>query len=395
MSSRKNFAMHGGKAALLSRITSRYPTLRSAPLKETVSGSSPPSVFIGSFGYPKVFVGPLLPPFFGDTKLHDSPEEWIPRGMDSTDVLARRLQLVRGKQAVGVRDRGKMAEMARDIALAKGSTEVEATFKSIPRGGFLSEEIQAFGPSADLRDLKVNASKWDSKLEKAFYDTDLRARDAVLELYGDGAQFSDIQRAFSVGAFGLERNRRFVPTRWSITAVDSTLSANLLSEIHGLPMLESPQVYEFESFSNRYLALFYPSLWQFEWIEAFFTDLPGIPRVSIFNDYEYAEGKKEYSRVGGCYYSAKLAALERLKEMGKQAGVLILREAYSDYVPLGVWNVRENLRQAVQQKPQEFESFNSGLQHMFSRLKVPEKDWRANSETLKNKFRQASLSQFI
>ena len=387
--------MHAGKAALLSKITSRYPTLRSAPLKETVSGSSPPSVFIGTYGYPKVFVGPLLPPFLGNTKLYDTPEEWIPRGMEQADVMAKRLQLIRGKEAVDVRDQGKISELSREIALAKNSTEVEATFKSIPRGGFLNEEVQPFGPSADLKDLKINGGKWDHKLEKAYNDTDLRAKDAVLELYEDGAQFSDIQRAFSVGAFGLKRNRKFVPTKWSITAVDSTLSSNLLSEIQAFPLLEAPQTYEFESFSNKYLALFYPSLWQFEWMEAFFSQFPGSPHISIFADHEYAEGKKEYSQVGGCYYSAKLAVLEKMKEMQRQAGVLILREAYSDYVPLGVWNVRENLRQAVQQKPVEAESFNAGLSYAFSRLKVPEKDWRQNSETLKNNYRQASLSQFL
>ena len=387
--------MHAGKAALLNRITSRYPTLRSAPLGESVAGSSPPSVFIGSFGYPKVFVGPLLPPTFGDTRLYDSPEQWIPRKMDSADVLARRLQLVRGKQAVNVRDQGKMTEMAREIALAEKSTEVEATFKSAPRGGYLNEDVQAYGPSAELRDLKVSPGRWDAKLEKAFYDTDLRAKDAVLELYGKGAQFSDIQRAFSVGAFGLGRNRRFVPTRWSITAVDSALSANILDEVRQYPIIETPQTYEFESFSNRYVALFYPSLWQYEWIEAFFSQFPGSPNVSIFNDFEYAEGKKGYSQVGGCYYSARLAVLEKLKQMKRQAGVLILREAYSDYVPLGVWNVRENLRHAVQQKPIEFESFNDGLSHMFSRLKVTAKEWKANSETLTNRMRQSSLSQFV
>jgi len=378
----------------LSRITSRYPSFKTAILSDSVSGASPPSVFVGSFGYPKVFVGPLLPPFSGDTKLYDAPEEWIPRGMDSADVLARRLQLIRGKQAIRVDDKGRMAEMAREIALAEKSTEVEAKFKGPPRGGFLNEEVQPFGPSADLKELKVDAGRWNKELEKAFYDTDLRANDAIIELYSKGVPFSDIQRAFSVGAFGLEKNRKFVPTRWSITAVDYTISNKLLEEIRSFPVLEAPQVYEFESFSNRYLALFYPSLWQFEWIEAFFTDIPGMPGLSIFSDSEFAEGKREYSQVGGCYYSAKLAALEKMKEIGRQAGVLILREAYADYVPLGVWNVRENLRHAVRQKPVEFETFSEGLQYMFSRLKTPESEWRANSETLKRNYRQMSITQF-
>lgn len=387
--------MRGGKAALLAKITSRIPSFRSVPLKETVAGSSPPSVFIGAYGYPKVFVGPLLPPFFGDTRLYDAPEEWIPSGMDSTDVLALRLQLVRGKQAVDVRDQGKVAEMAREIALARDSTEVEIRFRAPPRGGFLHEEVQPFGPSAEIRDLRINPARWDGKLESAFYDTDLRARDAVLELYEKGVPFSSLQRALSVGAFGLGRKRRFVPTRWSITAVDSILSSNLLSEIREFPPLETVQVYAFESFGNRYMALFYPSLWQFEWVEAFFSHFPGDPRISVFADHEYAEGKKGYSQVGGCYYSAKLAVLERMRKMGRQAGVLILREAYDDYIPLGVWNVRENLRQAMHGKPLEFESFESGLQYMFSKLRVPEKEWWANSETLKKNYRQASLAQFV
>ena len=387
--------MRIGKAALLSQITSRYPTLRSAPLGSEVSGSSPPSVFIGSFGYPKVFVGPLLPPVFGDTKLYDSPEAWIPSGMDSADVLAKRLQLVRGKQAVDVRDKGKMSEMATDIALAEKPAEVEAKFKHAPRGGYLNEDVQAFGPSAELEELRVDAGRWDGKMEKAHYDTDLKAKDAVLELYSKGSAFSDIQRAFSVGAFGLGKNRKFVPTKWSITAVDTTLANDLLPEVQSLPMLDAPQIYEFESFNNKYSALFYPSLWQYEWIEAFMSPFPGSPNISIFNDFEYAEGKKGYSSVGGCYYSAKLAVLEKMKQMKRQAGVLILREAYSDYVPLGVWNVRENLRHAVNQKPIEAESLESGLQQMFKGLKVPEKEWRANSETLRRGYRQSSLAQFI
>ena len=384
-----------GKAALLERITSRVPNFKSVTLSDKIEGSSPPSVFIGSYGYPKVFVGPLLPPTLGDTRLYDSPEEWIPRRMDTADVLAYRMQLVRGKQAVDVHDQGKMSAMVRDIALAKDSTEVEATFKSAPRGSFLSDDVQAFGPSADLQDLRVNAGGWDKGLEKAYYDTDLRARDAVLELYSRGAQFSDIQRAFSVGAFGLEKRRKFVPTKWSITAVDTALADQLLSEVRTFPIIDTPQIYEFESFSNRYVALFYPSLWQYEWVEAFISPFPDSPHISIFNDFEYAEGKKGYSQVGGCYYSAKLAVLEKLKQMQRQAGVLILREAYADYVPLGVWNVRENLRQAVQQKPIEAESFEAGTQELFSRLRIPEKEWRANSETLKKGYRQASLSQFL
>ena len=77
----------------------------------------------------------------------------------------------------------------------------------------------------------IDAVKWDKQLEKSFYDTDLKAREAVMNLHNKDVPFSAMQKAFSVGAFGLKKNRRLVPTRWSITACDSTIADNLLKEV--------------------------------------------------------------------------------------------------------------------------------------------------------------------
>lgn len=49
-----------------------------------------------------------------------------------------------------------------------------------------------------------------------------------------------------------------------------------------------------------------------------------------------------------------MAVLEALERERRQAGAIILREAYAGYVPLGVFNVRENVRNAMHQKPLEF-----------------------------------------
>jgi hypothetical protein len=42
-----------------------------------LAGCSPPAVFVGRYGYPKVDIGPLLPPEFGDTSIMDKPEMWV------------------------------------------------------------------------------------------------------------------------------------------------------------------------------------------------------------------------------------------------------------------------------------------------------------------------------
>jgi hypothetical protein len=59
--------------------------------------------------------------------------------------------------------------------------------------------------------------------------------------------------------------------------------------------------------------------------------------------------------MGGCYYSGKLAVLEHLEKVQRQAKVFIFREAYPDYIlPMGVWQVRENVRNAMSQEPSRF-----------------------------------------
>ena len=78
---------------------SRYGNLFSS---DSLSGSSPPSVFVGSFNYPKVGVGPMVPPIHGDTSLLDIPEKWIGKSLE--EIVNFRLSLVRGIQKVSVMD---------------------------------------------------------------------------------------------------------------------------------------------------------------------------------------------------------------------------------------------------------------------------------------------------
>jgi hypothetical protein len=74
--------------------------------------------------------------------------------------------------------------------------------------------------------------------EKAFYDGDLPADDAVHQLYRNGVLITRIQRAFSLGMFGESKRRKLVPTRWSITAVDSNLSLKLMARVRHHPLID-------------------------------------------------------------------------------------------------------------------------------------------------------------
>lgn len=386
--------MSVGKGAYLKRLTASLH-LPSVEVGRDLEGSSPPSVFIGSWNYPKVYAGPMIAPVHGDTSIMDAPESWIPGQKSQEDIIGFRLNLVRGKRTVEVTDTSQtFVAKLQEIALSRDSIESEVSFTSVPVGTSFSDEHTPYGPSAPIERFEISAPPWDRNLEKVFYDSDLRAADAVTDLHAKGLPFSSIQKAFSVGAMGMEGRRRLVPTRWAITACDSTIGNRLLEDVVQYEPIETYRVHEFDSLHNHYAVLLLPTAWQYEWTEAFLKILGN--EEMVFSDREGHRKKTEYSSVGGCYYSCKMAVLEALAREQRQAGAIVLREAYPGYVPLGVFNVRENVRNAMKQQPREFEDMKSALSHISSGMKLPMDRFVEEGDLLRDllKTRQTTLTSF-
>ncbi len=377
--------MHG-KAAYLARLTSRF-RFKSVELGESMQGSTPPSIFIGRYGYPKVQIGPMIAQQEGDTSSMDTPELWIPGQQTAQDIINFRLQLIRGKAIAGVKELdNRLVGQMQEIALAESSVDAEAVFSNRPSGYTIHEEHSPFGPSANLQQFNAGNVRWQPQLEKVYRDTDLKAANAAIDLYNKGMLFSQIQKAFSAGTMGIGRNRKLVPTRWSITAVDDTLGKHLLEGVRQNPAIQNYQLFEHSSLGNYFAVLLIPTQWRYQWMEAF-MHVMGKEEV-IFGDWEGFEGKKGYSSVGGCYYTARFAVAEYLANQGIQAGVIIFREAYPGYIPLGVWNVRENMRAAMKNRTSEFSSLRQALLHITGRLQLPLRRWISCGELLESQIRE-------
>ncbi|HYU05932.1 MAG TPA: Nre family DNA repair protein, partial [Thermoplasmata archaeon] len=358
-------------------------------------------VFVGRFGYPKVFVGPLVPPVHGDTQILDSPEEWVGRPLE--DIVQFRSQLVRGMHRVHVMDverGGRLVDSTRELALATSPAEVEAGFSRRPHGRVvLDDNVQPFGPSAPLTRLDVGTLKVDAALDRAYSDADLKARDAVLDLFDRRVPVSKIQRAFSVGAFGIEKNRRFVPTRWSITAVDDTIGKTLREHVKASPLINEIRVYEAVGYDDRFLVVMIPRPWRYELIEAWYPNTLWNPlgrEVVMFGDHEGFEGRTTYASIGGCYYAARLAVGEALIRERRQAATVILRETHPGYImPIGVWNVREHVREALRRRPAVFDTMAATLSHLRTRLDIPMERYVRVSEVLKHVLYQRTFDDFV
>ena len=368
--------------------------------KIKIGGSSPPSIFIGRYGYPKISIGPMIPPLMGDTSIIDTPELWLNKSID--EIVDFRSLLIRGKYGVDVFDvenKSKIVEYTRELALSKNSVFAEAIFEKKPRGNInFYDEVQPHGPSAPLKKFDISNTKFDQNMEKAFYDTDLKSINAVLNLYKNGVKISKIQRAFSVGAFGIKKHRRFVPTRWSITAVDSLVGKDMIKKTKNYPFINEYRIYYLNQFDNRWIILMFPNEWEYELIEAWYPNTTWNPygrKISIFNSYEFFNGRNTYAEIGGCYYAARFAVNELLNKERRQAGIVILREAHPGYImPIGVWNVRESVREALKQKYQKFDTINEALIYISKFLDIPINRWIKNSAIIKNRLYQKRIEDF-
>jgi hypothetical protein len=383
-----------GKASYLKKLTANLK-VPSIEVGRELDGSTPPSVFIGSWNYPKVYGGPMIVPQHGDTSIMDRPESWIPCNKTQDEIIRFRLGLVRGKRPIRITDmKNRFVEKLQDISLSTCSIDSEAKFDRNPVGRSFSDEHTPFGPSALIERFVPGSSKWDSALENVYYDSDLLASDAVLDLHRKGIAFSSIQKAFSVGAMGRGRRRRLVPTRWSITACDSIIGRYLLEEVKNYDPIDCYRVHEFSSLCNYYTVLLIPTAWQHEWMEAFLHIISG--EEMVFSDFEAFAGKKSYSSVGGCYYSCRMAVLEALAREHKQAGAIIMREAYPGYVPMGVFNVRENVRTAMLQTPIEFSDPSAAISYISTKLWLPLTRFMRESTLLRGlrASRQTTLANF-
>lgn len=342
----------------------------------TIHGSSPPSIIVGEKGYPRIRLYYGIPPgVFGDeARSYDSPLLWFMK-KSLGDIIELRSKLVNVVIQASVTTPEKLYE--KEIGLAAISvkpvdTEARLLRKPVARISFDSF-VPPRGPSAPVKEVKVTGNPVLSrKLDRVIWD-DVRARDAVWELYKNGVDLYTIIRAFTLGFLGRKGQKRLVPTRWGITAVDSLLTNTLLEKVKQMPLINDIRVHYIEYLYNRYLIILYPDKYNGLWIEVWHPKSLWNPSLKP----SWLIVKESYSNklsiVDGGYLAARTSVVEYLYSTGRQAGVVILREILPQYVfPVGNWQIRESVKHALKNKPILINPSASELRHMIeSRMSVP------------------------
>ncbi len=320
-----------------------------------------PGVFVGRHAYPNVNVGILSPPEkVEQAELYESPKEWVDRSLKIPEIVDFRSAVINSRFKSQVKSKtGKLLDLSQEVAMASKPVDLEFNLERKPFYFYRSSEQETpTGAVAKLKSVVATENaKIDRRVDYIVNDTDLKSTHGLLDLFNKGYDENFLTKLLSIGTLGIKKDRKLVPTRWSITAVDDTVGKQLIEEIKDYK--ESDLKLFFGGMhGNYYLIMFFPRVWSYELFEMY---LPGglftsDGSLKASTDYELYDGRKKYAEncVGG-YYAARLSVLEKLRDMKRQALVITLRFITSEYTsPLGVWVCREACRRAFN-KEWEFE----------------------------------------
>lgn len=264
-----------------------------------------------------------------------------------------------------------------------------------------SNVLPPMGSISRLEQLQYESNpKVPSSIEHAWSDSDLLAREAIQNLYHDQITPHAIQRVFSVGMLGVEKKRTLVPTKWSITATDQTISNHLLESIRDFSTIDHIEVFEGNFLDNHFTIVLLPTRWSFEnmecWQHGSGWNLDGSDWFGGC-DFEGFFGRTKYvEETAGAYFAARLSVCEYLLQQKKQARVWIIRTIGSSYTEsLGVWVIRETVKHALNQLPtHRFETNQELKKFLEQKLGSVMNPVREKSRAYTELFRQKRLADF-
>ena len=372
--------------------------------KTHFSGSSPPEIFVGKFNYPNISAGILTPDVFENTEEYSMPELWHEKKLSIDTILTNRSKLVYGKfktEISAAKKTNRFIDLMQEVSMAYKSVSTEFFLKKPPKQMMeINTHHPIIGNPAPLQYARLEENpQVKPKVDYLVSDSDNRAVNSIIELYKSDIQITNINKILSSGLLGLKTQRKLVPTRWSITAVDDTISKNLLRRIRYYPEISEILLFHGYYVGNHYEILLLPDKFSFEVMEAF---LPGslwnqMSGISLSRDYERFNGRKDYAAsVTGAYYTMRLAICEYLERIKRQAYCIVMREERPEYyAPLGVGILRELAREAFSKVPEKFNTVEEALEKSQTRLKLPIKVFTEKSILLKEYGKQKKLGEWF
>ena len=372
-------------------------------LKQEMFGPTPPHVFVGHNFYPNVYWGPMV----SSQPVVDDPSSMY--GMTLERIIESRAAMVRGMKRSGIKEGGRLLEEAQEAVMSIKPVDAEARFSRPPVFSLELDDItHPMGASAPIEKFKVTDNPIVPKRVDELHEEGVLANAALRELLLEGFDVHYLSKLLTAGILGKEENRKLVPTKWAITATDDMAAKRFMESVRDCRELETPLVYSNSYLDNHFEILLLPGNWEYEQFETALTkELEEIQkkrlgrnalryssaawadwkydgRINISEEHEPFGGRGSYAeKQGGGYYAARFGVAEALFHMKRQARAIVFREIGTGYdIPVGVWEVRENVRHAFLNEPEKFASREDALSYLSEKLAVPIKEYMKRSKIL-------------
>ena len=229
-----------GKCPVCARNSAVFRVKNTLEKEEFTSDAVAP--FVGRFGYPNINVGILAPPEQKDDSwLYDAPKHWASENFEIPRIVDFRSSLLNSRYNINIKKRVKLLELSQDIAMSSKPVDIDIQLHEKPKFRLnIDSHLAPTGPNAKLKKAQITENpKIHTKVYKVFDDIDLKANEAVNYLYENNFDENFLSRILSVGTLGLKKDRKLVPTRWSITATDNIIGKNLINGIKDFSEISS------------------------------------------------------------------------------------------------------------------------------------------------------------
>ena len=213
----------------------RMKKFKELKLKKEVEAPSPPNFLISWKSYPRVAIGPNL-------SLKGIPKDAY--GLTLEEFVSVRANQLRTFQMKGIRTK-------EETALSVKPVNFDVKLKSITGQSSDPRGIVAMIDKITPGDVKV-----PGKIYSLVDNYDIKAKDALLKIKNYGFEY--MVQTLSTGNLGIPTQRKLVPTRWAITAVDSILAKDYFVKIRSKPQLQNFELYQIEHWDNHFLIILLP-----------------------------------------------------------------------------------------------------------------------------------------
>lgn len=360
------------------------------------SGSSPPEIFIGKWNYPNVYAGILSPQEYGNTAILSSQELWHEKRLPMNEIKQLRNELILGRTKTNIKkalETTKLISTLQEVAMTSNSIATEFKLaKKIQAQEENDSQVPIIKNAAFVKSIRLEENtKVEKKVDSVVNDTDAKSNIGILELEKSKTPTSTIIKILSAGLLGIGNQRKLVPTRWAITAVDDLISKEKLKKIRYFQEIPEIWLFSSEYLGNHYEFLLLPEKFSFEVIEINSTS------QGYWQDHESFFPRKNYAaNVTGAYYANRLALTEYLEKQQKQASCVVFREIGPEYTQsMGVGVLRQISRAAFSKIPEKFNSPEQALEKIASRIKLPITNFTDKSIILKDYGKQKKLNQWF